>query len=137
MSGERLIKGASGWMMLLVAVLLLITGAAVFLLAVDNRSGWLAAFAAVVEFAGVLILLGLFVNPPNLSRVVILFGRYLGTVRENGFRWVNPLARRTSVSLRIRTFDSDVLKVNDAVGNPVEIAAVINLASDRHCPRHL
>jgi regulator of protease activity HflC (stomatin/prohibitin superfamily) len=57
---------------------------------------------------------------------VTLFGRYIGTVRENGFRWVNPLTLRKEVSLRIRTFDSDVLKVNDAVGNPVEIAAVIN-----------
>ncbi len=69
---------------------------------------------------------GLFVNQPNQSQVVTLFGRYLGTVRENGFRWVNPLTERKAVSLRIRTFDSDVLKVNDAVGNPVEIAAVIN-----------
>jgi regulator of protease activity HflC (stomatin/prohibitin superfamily) len=75
---------------------------------------------------GTFLLAGLFVNQPNQSRVVTLFGRYLGTVRQNGFRWVNPLARKEQVSLRIRTFDSDVLKVNDAVGNPVEIAAVIN-----------
>ena len=69
---------------------------------------------------------GLFINQPNQSRVVTLFGHYSGTVRENGFRWVNPLTQRRQVSLRIRTFDSDVLKVNDAVGNPVEIASVIN-----------
>jgi regulator of protease activity HflC (stomatin/prohibitin superfamily) len=69
---------------------------------------------------------GLFINQPNQSRVVTLFGHYSGTVRENGFRWVNPLTQRMPVSLRIRTFDSDVLKVNDAVGNPVEIASVIN-----------
>ena len=69
------------------------------------------------DLAALLIAPGLFVNPPNLSRVVILFGRYFGTVRQNGFRWVNPLARRTPVSLRIRTFDSDILKVDDAVGN--------------------
>ena len=126
MSGERLIKGGSGWTMLIVAVLLFLVGVAAFLFALDSQNWWVAAVAAVVEVAGIVILPGLFVNPPNLSRVVILFGRYVGTVRENGFRWVNPFARRTPVSLRIRTFDSDVLKVNDAVGNPVEIAAVIN-----------
>ena len=126
MSGERLIKGASGWTMLVVAVLLFIAGAVGFVFAVDRQSGWLVTLTVLVELGGLLTLKGLFVNPPNLSRVVILFGRYVGTVRENGFRWVNPFARRTPVSLRIRTFDSDVLKVNDAVGNPVEIAAVIN-----------
>jgi regulator of protease activity HflC (stomatin/prohibitin superfamily) len=126
MSGERLIKGASEWTMLVVAVLLFIGGAVAFILGLANENLWLAAVGVVVELVGIVILPGLFVNPPNLSRVVILFGRYTGTVRENGFRWVNSFARRTPVSLRIRTFDSDVLKVNDAVGNPVEIAAVIN-----------
>ncbi len=79
---------------------------------------------------GLVLLPGHFINQPNQSRVVTLFGRYVGTVRENGFRWVNPFTLRKHVSLRIRTFDSDVLKVNDAVGNPVEIAAVINWQVD-------
>lgn len=96
-----------------------------FILGVDEES-WMMLVGVLVAVAGVFLRPGLFVNQPNQSRVVTLFGRYVGTVRENGFRWVNPLARKEQVSLRIRTFDSDVLKVNDAVGNPVEIAAVIN-----------
>lgn len=112
--------------MTVVAVLLFLGGSVPLIVGLANEEGWVTAVGVVVLVAGLLIPPGLFVNPPNLSRVVILFGRYLGTVRENGFRWVNPFARRAPVSLRIRTFDSDILKVNDAVGNPVEIAAVIN-----------
>jgi regulator of protease activity HflC (stomatin/prohibitin superfamily) len=82
--------------------------------------GVLVAIAALVGVAG------FFVNQPNQARVLTLFGRYVGTVRDTGFWWVNPLSLRHGVSLRIRNFDSDSLKVNDAVGNPVEIAAVIN-----------
>ncbi|MCA1735005.1 MAG: SPFH domain-containing protein [Actinobacteria bacterium] len=80
----------------------------------------------ILALTGILLPPGLFINQPNQSRVVTLFGRYVGTVRENGFGWVNSFTQRRLISLRIRTFDSDVLKVNDAVGNPVEIAAVIN-----------
>jgi regulator of protease activity HflC (stomatin/prohibitin superfamily) len=80
----------------------------------------------VALLVAIVIGFGLFINQPNQSRVVTLFGHYSGTVRHNGFRWVNPLTVRMPISLRIRTFDSDVLKVNDAVGNPVEIASVIN-----------
>jgi regulator of protease activity HflC (stomatin/prohibitin superfamily) len=73
----------------------------------------------------VLALAGLVVVPPNQSRVLVFFGRYIGTARDSGFWWVNPLTIRHKVSLKIRNFESDVLKVNDAAGNPVEIAAVI------------
>jgi regulator of protease activity HflC (stomatin/prohibitin superfamily) len=69
---------------------------------------------------------GLIVVQPNQAKVVTLFGRYRGTVREAGFHWINPLTSRTTVSLRVRNFESDTLKVNDAAGNPVEIAAVVN-----------
>ena len=125
MSGERLIAGTSGWAMVTVSLIAIIGGSYAFVIGVDDEA-WIAVVGVFVALAGVFLLPGLFVNQPNQSRVVTLFGRYVGTVRENGFRWVNPLARKEQVSLRIRTFDSDVLKVNDAVGNPVEIAAVIN-----------
>lgn len=124
MSGERLINGTSGWTMVTLSLIVIIGGVSAL---VSGAGGaWLLVAGIVLEMVGVFLLPGLFVNQPNQSRVVTLFGRYMGTVRENGFRWVNPLARKEQVSLRIRTFDSDVLKVNDAVGNPVEIAAVIN-----------
>ena len=125
MSGERLIGGGSGWAMVTVSLVAILGGTYLFVLGVDEES-WMMLVGILVAVAGGLLLPGLFVNQPNQSRVVTLFGRYVGTVRANGFRWVNPLARKEQVSLRIRTFDSDVLKVNDAVGNPVEIAAVIN-----------
>jgi regulator of protease activity HflC (stomatin/prohibitin superfamily) len=126
MSAERLVEGFSGWLMATIAVVVWLGGAAAFVVALSDENGWLIAAAGLALLVGVLIVLGLFINPPNQSRVVTLFGHYSGTVRKNGFRWVNPLTQRRPVSLRIRTFDSDVLKVNDAVGNPVEIASVIN-----------
>ena len=118
--------GVSGWLMASVSLILLVGGGIGFVGALVDQNWWVTVTAAVILLVGTVLLLGLFVNQPNQSRVVTLFGRYHGTVRENGFRWVNPLTLRRSVSLRIRTFDSDVLKVNDAVGNPVEIASVIN-----------
>jgi len=68
---------------------------------------------------------GLFVVNPNEARAVLLFGRYLGTVKQQGFHWAHPLTLRPRVSLRVRNFESAKLKVNDHVGNPIEIAAVV------------
>lgn len=68
---------------------------------------------------------GFMIVQPNESKVLILFGRYTGTVRESGFWWVNPFTIKKHVSLRIRNFNSDKIKVNDLHGNPIEIAAVI------------
>lgn len=68
---------------------------------------------------------GFTVIQPNDSRVLILFGKYIGTVRESGFWWVNPFTEKKKVSLRIHNFNSEKIKVNDLHGNPIEIAAVI------------
>ena len=82
--------------------------------------------SGVVLFALFVIgLPGFFVVQPNESKVLVLFGSYQGTVKENGFWWTNPFTTRAKVSLRVRNFISDKLKVNDLVGNPIEIAAVI------------
>ncbi|MFA5889945.1 MAG: SPFH domain-containing protein [Actinomycetota bacterium] len=110
--------------------------AALFAIAgVATANSGRAGSAQVVAFvlAGLLLLkgiflpLGFFVVQPNHAKVVVLFGRYRGTVRATGWHWTNPLTvgQRRLVSLRIRNFDSERLKVNDASGNPVEIAAVI------------
>jgi hypothetical protein len=69
---------------------------------------------------------GLFIVQPNQSMVITVLGNYKGTVRSTGLWWTNPISQRSGMSLRVRTLDNDVLKVNDAAGNPVEIAAVIN-----------
>ena len=68
---------------------------------------------------------GILVVQPNESRVLILFGRYAGTITQAGLWWCNPFNKRKKVSLRVRNFQSDRIKVNDASGNPIEIAAVI------------
>jgi regulator of protease activity HflC (stomatin/prohibitin superfamily) len=73
----------------------------------------------------IVVVTGLTIVQPNQSRVVTLFGRYLGSIRRNGFIWTWPLTLKALVSLRARNFESSVIKVNDAAGNPVEIAAVI------------
>ncbi len=70
-------------------------------------------------------LLGLFTVSPNEAKVLQLFGSYKGTVREPGLRWVNPFFTKRGISLRIRNFESERLKVNDLAGNPIEIAAVV------------
>jgi len=72
-----------------------------------------------------LTLVGLFVVEPNLSRVLVLFGRYRGTVRATGFFWTNPFTQRRRVSLRAHNLDSSKIKVNDLLGNPIEISTVL------------
>lgn len=69
--------------------------------------------------------IGYMVIQPNDSRVLILFGKYNGTAKDDGFFWVNPFTQKRHVSLRIRNFNSDKIKVNDLHGNPIEIAAVV------------
>jgi hypothetical protein len=70
-------------------------------------------------------LIGLFTVSPNEAKVLQLFGNYVGTVREPGLRWVNPFYTKRGISLRVRNFESERLKVNDLAGNPIEIAAVV------------
>ncbi|MEO7013420.1 MAG: SPFH domain-containing protein [Dokdonella sp.] len=81
----------------------------------------LALLAALIAF----LFKGLFAVQPNVARVMQLFGRYSGTVREQGLRWTNPLYTRQAVSLRVRNFESGKLKVNDLDGNPIEIGAIV------------
>lgn len=73
----------------------------------------------------ILFATGLTVVQPNEARVLVLFGKYIGSIRESGFFWVNPFATKRHVSLRIRNFNSEKIKVNDLHGNPIEIGAVV------------
>ena len=84
--------------------------------------GWTGA---ILILAGIGVLRGLTAVVPGRAHVVQLFGRYQGTVRESGLQWVNPFANRVPVSTRIRNLESSLAKVNDADGNPIEIAAVV------------
>jgi regulator of protease activity HflC (stomatin/prohibitin superfamily) len=85
----------------------------------------LGLITALILLASVLVLAGLTPVAPGRARVVQLFGRYRGTIRESGLQWVNPFTRRIVVSTRIRNQESAQVKVNDADGNPIEIAAVV------------
>jgi SPFH domain / Band 7 family len=88
------------------------------------RSG-LVLLTVLVELGAGLVLAGLTPVSPGHARVIQLFGRYRGTIRDAGLQWVNPFTRRLVVSTRIRNQESTQLKVNDADGNPIEIAAVV------------
>ncbi len=90
-------------------------------LAAQHATGWL--WLPIVIF--VLIVTSLVVVPPGRTSVVQFFGRYVGTVIRPGFWWVLPLTVRRGVSIRVRNFETNRLKVNDADGNPVEIAAIV------------
>ncbi|MGF1428011.1 SPFH domain-containing protein [Kitasatospora sp. LaBMicrA B282] len=114
---ERAARTAPGGIALAVALALLVAGAAT----VGNVRGLGVALLAL----GALTLAGLTAVAPGQARVVSLFGRYLGTVRTTGLCWVNPFTKRQRVSTRIRNHETSALKVNDADGNPVEMAAVV------------
>lgn len=88
-------------------------------------SGTRAVIGAVVGVLALLSLIGLYKVEPNQSAVVSLFGKYVGTVKDNGLRWNNPFYSKKKVSQRVRNFESGKLKVNELDGSPIEIAAVI------------
>jgi regulator of protease activity HflC (stomatin/prohibitin superfamily) len=87
--------------------------------------GWLLAALILCAIAFVLLPVGFFIVRPNEARTLILFGRYRGTVRQEGFYWTNPFTQKAVVSLKVHNFNSETLKVNDLAGNPIEIAAVV------------
>ena len=113
----------AGIVMLLAGIVLLALGVSLG----PNAAGPIALIwaAAVLIIAGYLALRGLTPVVAGEARVIQLFGRYRGTVRAPGLHWVNPFARRRKVSVRIRNHETALAKVNDADGNPIEIAAVV------------
>jgi len=121
---EKEMKPFSGWLMLVVLVATAIGSGvmAVRWIGDGNTAG--AAWMLLMILA-IGCLPGLTVVNPNEAKVVQLLGVYQGSVKEQGFWFVNPITKRRRVSLRIRNFESSKLKVNDQDGNPIEIAAVV------------
>jgi regulator of protease activity HflC (stomatin/prohibitin superfamily) len=121
---KRATAFVGGFMFLVLVVLLALS---VFWLvgAIESESAFGIIAGAVFLAAVFVSFFGLSVVNPNEGLVVQLFGSYVGTLRDPGFWWVNPLTTRKRVSLRIRNFESSRLKVNDLDGNPIEIAAVV------------
>jgi hypothetical protein len=122
---EILIIPKSGLGMLILSLGGLIVSGLVFLVGASagHPFGILAGIAG--GMTSIYGLIGLFTVSPNEAKVLQLFGGYKGTVREPGLRWVNPFYTKRGISLRIRNFESERLKVNDLAGNPIEIAAVV------------
>jgi regulator of protease activity HflC (stomatin/prohibitin superfamily) len=97
----------------------------VFVVGAARLNGFLVVLAILGGIACFICLFGLFTVSPNEAKVLQFFGNYTGTVREPGLRWVNPFYTKRGISLRVRNFESERLKVNDLAGNPIEIAAVV------------
>lgn len=123
------IPGGLALLLGLVGVLLgaggIVTGGG---LASDGSGGAGAALivlGVLVLIGSIFAMCGLNMVAPGEARVVQLFGRYTGTIRTDGLRWVNPLTSRAKISTRVRNHETAVLKVNDAYGNPIELAAVV------------
>lgn len=118
MTTEKQAQPISGWIMLILYLTLLIGLIALFI-------SDLFIPGAIMTLFFVLITPGFFTVEPNNAKVLVLFGKYVGTVVEDGFFWANPFLTRTKISLRLRNFNSEVLKVNDQRGNPVEIGIIV------------
>lgn len=110
---------------LLALVLAALGSGYVFLSSAAGGLGPAAIAAALVGLLAAVGLLGLYMVEPNQAAVLSLFGKYVGTVKDNGLRWNNPLYAKRKVSQRVRNFESGKLKVNELDGSPIEIAAVI------------
>ena len=125
---EHAARFVPGLLMLVLGIVLVLAGVALLVLAGHQGGGVtkaLIALGILVLIASSLVLGGLTAVVPGKARVVQLFGRYRGTIREPGLQWVNPFTKRIAVSTRIRNQESAQAKVNDADGNPIEIAAVV------------
>ncbi len=125
---ERPARSVSGLRMLVLGIVLVLAGVALAVLSAHQGHSVavaLVVLAVLVFIASGLVLGGLTPVVPGRARVVQLFGRYRGTIRDAGLQWVNPFTKRIVVSTRIRNQESAQAKVNDADGNPIEIAAVV------------
>ena len=116
---EKTIKPSSGWLALGIFLLLLVGGIALIVL----KALWLGVAVLLVSLF--LVAPGFVAIEPNSSRVLTLFGAYVGSIKDAGFFFVNPFYTRKKISLRAVTFDVPVIKVNDKQGNPIMIGAVV------------
>ncbi|NOQ92495.1 MAG: SPFH domain-containing protein [Flavobacteriaceae bacterium] len=117
MKEEKIIKVFNGYVILVATILLLIIG----VYGIVNEQIWFL----ISLFLGIFLIKGFFLVNPNTSKVLLLFGKYIGTVKENGFFWANPFYRHKSISLRASNFDSERVKVNDKLGNPIMISTIL------------
>ncbi len=122
---EKNLTSISGYLALLIGLLGLFAGFALALSAIIYSMGWLGVLGGIVVIASIITLVGLSVVNPNEAVVTTFFGDYTGTMKQNGLRWVNPFYSKKKISLRARNLNGQTLKVNDKMGNPIDIAAVV------------
>ncbi|MET1260930.1 MAG: SPFH domain-containing protein [Flavobacteriaceae bacterium] len=118
MTNEKIITPLNGYFMLFVTLFLFFGG---IVLGVRAENPW---YGLATVF-GLILFVGLVLVNPNSSRVLLLFGKYVGTIKKNGLYWVNPLYSKRKISLRASNFDSERLKVNDKLGNPIMISTIL------------
>ncbi len=133
-SKENTVIVQSGWLVLPVVIATFVFGAAMIAYFIYMAARYeVVGFVQVASFiVGVLTIIvggvfcnGFFTLQPNAARVLILFGKYVGSVKVSGFHWTNPFNSKPRLSLRSRNFNTPTLKVNDKQGNPIEIGAVV------------
>ncbi len=122
---ENPIRSLPGIPMLLALLAGTLVGAYVIIAGAQAGSAMQVIGGSVLAIVAGFCLFGLFMVEPNQSAVVSLFGKYIGTVKDNGLRWNNPFFSKKKISQRVRNFESSKLKVNELDGSPIEIAAVI------------
>lgn len=118
MKAEKIIKPANGYLMFFIVLALFISG---ITLAIKTEKP-IFILMSVLAF---ILALGFILVNPNSSKVLLFFGKYVGTVKQNGLYWANPLYKKKTISLRASNFDSERLKVNDKLGNPVMISTIL------------
>jgi len=114
-----------GGLMLFLLLAAIVTTIYLFVSSIQAQAGGMVVICALGFIACLILLGGLLIVNPNEAQVLQLFGTYVGTLRDQGFRWVNPFTSKRRISLRVRNFETSKLKVNDLDGNPIEIAAVV------------
>jgi regulator of protease activity HflC (stomatin/prohibitin superfamily) len=122
---ENPIRPLPGIPVLLALIVVLLFGGYLMFSGVRSDAAAWIGLGLLVDVAAAFLLIGLYMVEPNQAAVLNLFGKYIGTVKEQGLRWNNPFYGKKKVSLRVRNFESGKLKVNDMDGSPIEIAAVI------------
>lgn len=127
---EKLISAPNGILVLLFVIAMLIIPVAMIVMTAKGAEGGSKpvlpiVFWALVWVADIVAMAGFFTVQPNQGVVLTLFGKYIGTVTEQGLRFASPFYAKKHVSLRVRNFETNKMKVNDKDGNPVEIAAVV------------
>jgi regulator of protease activity HflC (stomatin/prohibitin superfamily) len=122
---NRIVRAMSGWFMLAVCIGLWAFTVFMFITMINEESFGRGITMGISLVLSILVTAGFFIVNPNFAALLVLFGNYKGTVIRNGFFWANPFMSKHKISLRVRNQETSRLKVNEASGNPIEIAAVV------------